>query len=733
LPVKNPGLVLTFLLALVGIYLVLIAGEKPLGVELGKPAQSDHRATVPFDSVDLDRTRRLREQARQEAPLVFRPAQGDFRAARKALMSALNERSVAPIQDRLESEEMQERARTDVGELSSVKDLLGEAIGQLKDQPVVRPNEWKRQRLEKHKPAVLVAEDGSERALDSQEVVPLDAGSHEFRRSFSGALQQLDSESRGWAIRLLAQVLEPTVRLDREATQNRADEAAAAQDPLTVHFPRGAVILKRGTEVRRQHLVHLQAAREAYRTSSLGRRVRFQKRIGLAVVLLVLVTAAGYYIYTYRSDLMRSRLQRASFALLTLSLVATGRALVVGDVSLLLTPVPLVVMVLCLVYDQRFGFEMAVFYALVVGLAQGGAGLSFVVLMLGSMTAAFLTGDVRTRSTLIKAGLMIGGVQWAAALGLGLLSGNGEPLLELKFWRSPLFIDAMWGLANGVMSGFLVSGLLPAIERLFGVTTDIRLLEWSDPNQPLMQRLLLEAPGTYHHSMLVGSLAADAADAVGANGLLARVSAYFHDIGKLKKPQYFGENIAKGAKNPHEDLSPTMSKLILTAHPRDGADMAEKEGMPPEVQRIILESHGSTTTKFFWNRALEEAGEKEEQPEPEESTFRYRLPKPRSKEAACVMLADSCEGATRSLESPSARQIGDKVHQMIMERLHDAQLDESGLTITDLSRIEETLVRGLNAVFHKRVRYPGPEDEEEDYESEDENADIPDTNRRPAG
>jgi hypothetical protein len=412
--------------------------------------------------------------------------------------------------------------------------------------------------------------------------------------------------------------------------------------------------------------------------------------------------------------------------------VAAARALVVWDVSLLLTPVPLVVMVLCLVYDQRFGFEMAVFYALLVGLAQGGVGLGFVVLMLGSMTTAFLTGDVRTRSMLIKAGLVIGGVQWAAALGLGLLTGNGEPVLELRFWQSPLFIDAMWGLANGVMSGFLVSGLLPAIERLFGVTTDIRLLEWSDPNQPLLQRLLLEAPGTYHHSMVVGSLAADAAEAVGANGLLARVSAYFHDIGKLKKPQYFGENIPKGEKNPHEDLAPTMSKLIITAHPRDGADMAEKEGMPREVERIILESHGSTTTKFFWNRAVEEAGE--EEAEPEESTFRYRLPKPRSKEAASVMLSDSCEGATRSLQSPSARQIGDKVHQIIMERLHDGQLDESGLTVTDLARMEETLVRGLNAVFHKRVRYPGQEDEEEETsETELENAEIPDTDRQPTG
>ena len=730
LPGQNLGLILTFLLALVGIYFVLIAGEKPLGIEIGEPAPRDFRAPVAFESVDLDRTRRLREQARQDAPMVFRPSRQDYMASRDALLSALEQGSIEPVRSRIEDTGTAEDVAGVADVLAGQREEIREATENLADQVVVDPEEWQRNPLQKHKPAVIVTEDGSEGSVGpGRRIVQLKPDEKQFRQVFAGALQELSEPERKQAHRFLATCLAPTVRLDREATQNREEAAANRMQPETVQFPRGAVILKRGTEVRRQHIEHLEAARASYAESALGRRVRFQQRIGLGVVLLVLVAAAGYYIYTYRFDLMRSRLQRVSFAVLTLALVAGARALVVSDVSTLLTPVPLVVMVMCLVYDQRFGFEMAVFYGLLVGLAQGGGSFDFVVLMLGSMTAAFLTGDVRTRSSLIKAGLVIGGVQWAAALGLGLLTGNGEPVLELQFWRSPLFADALWGLANGVMSGFLVSGLLPAIERLFGVTTDIRLLEWSDPNQPLLQRLLLEAPGTYHHSMLVGSLSADAAEAIGANPLLARVSAYFHDIGKLKKPQYFGENIPKDQKNPHEDLSPTMSKLILTAHPRDGADMADKEGMPHEVQRVILESHGSTMTKFFWNRAREEAEDEEKQPQ--ESTFRYRLPKPQGKEAACVMLADSAEGATRSLESPSSRQISDQVHEIILDRLHDGQLDESGLTITDLSMIEKTLVRGLNAVFHKRIRYPGQEDDS-DVEAEEDNAEISDRDREPA-
>lgn len=706
-PKENAGLVLTALLTTIGLYCLLIAGDVPIGVNLGTPARKDYRARVAFESVDLDRTRRLKERARQDAPMVFRWSKDGFQSSRESLVAAVQDGEVEPIQKKMTEQLMEEdQIEEIVNELEECQDVLETQLDKLEDHVVLRPGDWKRTGLEKRKPLVIVNKEGREKRLQPTDVVQLDTNDEAFQEVMHDLMRELPEEKRDPTLRLLAGLVEPNAHLDRETTQNLADEAAGDVGNVVVQFPKDSIILRSGTEVRRQHIVHLKAAREAYRNSALGRRVLWQKRIGLGVVLLVLIAAAGYYIYTYRSDLMRSRLQRLSFAVLTLAMVGVARILVISGLPLLLTPVPLVVMVMCLVYDQRFGFEMAVFYALLVGLAQGGGGLSFVVLMLGSMTAAFLTGNVRHRGTLIKSGLVVGGVHWAAAIGLGLLTENGHAVLGLRFWQSSLFQEAMCGLGNGVMSGFLVSGLLPAIERLFGVTTDIRLLEWSDPNQPLLQRLLLEAPGTYHHSMLVGGLAADAADEIGANGLLARVSAYFHDIGKLKKPRYFGENIPKGTKNPHDELSPTMSKLILTAHPRDGADMAERAGMPQQIQDVILESHGSTMTKFFWSQAQEEAEEGEE---PEERTFRYRLPKPQSKEAACVMLADSSEGATRSLDSPTSRHISDRVHSIIMERLHDGQLDDSGLTITDLSLIEKTLVRGLNAVFHKRVKYPSDE------------------------
>ncbi|MHC4479643.1 MAG: HDIG domain-containing metalloprotein [Planctomycetota bacterium] len=242
------------------------------------------------------------------------------------------------------------------------------------------------------------------------------------------------------------------------------------------------------------------------------------------------------------------------------------------------------------------------------------------------------------------------------------------------------------------------------------MTTDIRLLEWSDPSQPLLQRLLLDAPGSYHHSMIVGSLAADAAEAIGANPLLARVSAYFHDVGKLKKPEYFGENLPEGGANPHDELSPTMSSLIITAHPKDGAEMAEQYGVPREVRDVILQSHGSCVLQYFWKKAQSENGERGKL---EARSFRYRLPKPQSREAAIVMFCDAVESAARSVDSPSVSQLRNLVRDIILDRLHDGQLDDSGLTITDLKRLEDCLVHGLTAVFHSRVSYPGQQKAQE--------------------
>jgi len=693
----------------VGAYLIVIIGRPPLGIEIGEPAPHDFVARIPFQCVDIERTRILRELARQQAPLVFNATREDFRRSKDALLSIIREGEASPDWDPLNAE-TQQRLRPLLPLLRRRIEPTEAALERLGGLPVASQSEWDRNAAEGTK-TILTYEgpDVPERTILPQQLVLLSPDNSGFREAFKEPLDDAPSSEKTTALSVLADLLQPTIAIDIVRTHQRAEAAAQSQHPIIKQILQGAPLLLEGREVREQDVVTLDAEREQYWRSSIGRQVRYQRLSGLAVVLLTVVVLGGAYSARYRPELIHNKLQSLSFALLTLALVGIARLFVVFGVPVLAVPVPLVTMVLCLVFDQRFGFETAALYGLLVAIAQGTADLSFAVLVLGAMMTAMMTARVRSRSTLIKAGLFAGGVQWVAAWGLRLLTMTAGLGTREQFWESMFSVDALCALGNGIMSGFLVSGLLPAIERLFGVTTDIRLLEWSDPNQPLLQRLLLEAPGTYHHSMIVGSLAAEAAEAVGANPLLARVSAYFHDIGKLKKPEYFGENLRANQDNPHEHLSPSMSSLIITAHPRDGAELAERYGLPEEVRDIILESHGSTVTRFFWDKAKKRGAEAVES---QENIFRYRAPKPASKEAACVMLCDAVESAARALGSPSPAKATSLVHEIVMDRFHDGQLSESGLSITDLDRIEKSLVHGLSAAFHNRIRYPGQEAEQ---------------------
>jgi putative nucleotidyltransferase with HDIG domain len=260
--------------------------------------------------------------------------------------------------------------------------------------------------------------------------------------------------------------------------------------------------------------------------------------------------------------------------------------------------------------------------------------------------------------------------------------------------------------------GLLIQSLLPLIERVFRIATSMTLLDHSDANQPLLKKLAMEAPGTFSHSLLVGSVAEGAAEAIGRNGLLCRVGAYYHDIGKINKPSYFVEN-EMGLASRHKELSPAMSQLIIVGHVKDGAEMAKEYGLPAVLRQFIETHHGTTLIEYFYNAAKKKHDEKEseETPGPSEVEFRYAGPKPRTKEAAIVMLADSIEGAVRSLTELTPTRIEAVVHNMAMRRLQDGQFDECELSHRELSQIEASISKTLTAHHHGRVAYPKPPDE----------------------
>jgi putative nucleotidyltransferase with HDIG domain len=263
-----------------------------------------------------------------------------------------------------------------------------------------------------------------------------------------------------------------------------------------------------------------------------------------------------------------------------------------------------------------------------------------------------------------------------------------------------------------------VGGALPMLEHLFGITTDISWLEASDLNHPLLRRMTIEAPGTYHHSLVVANLAEAAAEAIGANGTLCRVCSYFHDVGKLLKPEYFTENMSF-ERNPHDDLAPTMSALIIIAHVKEGVDLALKHRLNQRIIDIIQEHHGTSLVRYFYQRALQQhedalAGGKimrlreDDVPEVHEESFRYSGPKPQTKESAVVSLADAIESASRSLEKPTPQKIETLVNEIIGERISDRQLDECALTLGELNTIADRFRFTLSSMLHSRIAYPKP-------------------------
>ena len=289
------------------------------------------------------------------------------------------------------------------------------------------------------------------------------------------------------------------------------------------------------------------------------------------------------------------------------------------------------------------------------------------------------------------------------------------PQLAMADWKR-LGVEMLIAVGSGVVTAFLVSGSLPVFEAAFRITTDISWLELQDLNHPLLKRMMLEAPGTYQHSLVVGTLAEAACESIGANATMARVCSYFHDIGKLVKPEYFTENMRHG-RNPHDDLAPTMSALIIIAHVKEGVDLALKNGLKQPIIDVIQQHHGTSLVFYFYKRALQQqddarAGGKimnmreEDLPEVREESFRYSGPRPQTKEAAIISLADSIESASRSLEKVTPQKIDQLIGDIIQSRLTDGQLKECDLTMRELEEVAESFKHTLQSMMHSRVAYP---------------------------
>ena len=381
----------------------------------------------------------------------------------------------------------------------------------------------------------------------------------------------------------------------------------------------------------------------------------------------------------------------------------------------LLFPYAFAPLVLCALLGKNQGVFAAVFVSLWGSILWGLVDAIFLAMsLISGFVAVFVTLQVRRRGQFIRAGLYVGLATWLLALSFGLID-----VYRLTFGDNNWHMAAYQSLAaigSGLVTAMLVSGALPALEQVFQLTTAMSWLELTDLNHPLLMRLSMDAPGTYEHSQSVARLAEAAAERIGANASMCRTCAYFHDIGKLVKPEYFTENM-RTERNPHDDLAPTMSALILIAHVKEGVDLALKHNLNPVIIDVIQQHHGNSVVRYFYNRALnlqEEARadslalhhREEDVPEVRIENFRYSGPLPQTKESAIISLADAVESASRSLEKPSPQRIEELVNEIVDDRVADHQLDDCELTFHELRGVVASFCFTLSSMLHRRVAYP---------------------------
>ena len=513
----------------------------------------------------------------------------------------------------------------------------------------------------------------------------------------------LRKETSAIVLRIAEYFLRLNLTFNKDETEAKKADAKEKVNPVYFQVKRGEVILRRGDRVQEEHLSKIKALKKAQESTHLLILV-----IGMG--LLTFLTIASLYQFatqnirkvalSQKDLLFCSTTLLGIIAFLKLFQLSTdvlgGEFFSIPSSSYLyLFPIATGAMLVRIVLNSEVAIVFSLLASYFSAVLMGNQLFYFVFTFVGNVIGAHKVARCEQRSILLKAGLTVGGINILTILSYSLLSGS--------LFKMILLSDLMMGFLAGILASVLVLGIVPIIETLFGYTTDIKLLELANMDHPILKDLILQAPGTYHHSIIVGSLVEAAAKSIAANPLLARVSAYYHDVGKLKKPLYFIENVG-GGENKHEHLTPTMSSLILISHVKDGVEMARENRLGERIGHIVLQHHGTSLISYFYQKAKDK--ENPEMASINENDFRYPGPKPQTKEAGIVMLADSVEAASRALTDPTPSRIKSLVQRVTNSIFLDGQMEECELTLKDLQRIQESFNRILTAIFHQRIDYP---------------------------
>ena len=499
-----------------------------------------------------------------------------------------------------------------------------------------------------------------------------------------------DKKERDVVTDFVNSILNVNLIYDKDATESEKRLKAEEVQPIynIIEVKRNELILSKGERIGKDHIEKLKGIEQSEPSvMKAGSVFAILILVGLFMLVMVL------YLKFYEPSLAAGNKELVLLSFITILMLIVAKAIVMSPWPSNLVPVAVASMLIAILINSRLAIITTCFLSVMIGMISGNrldiAGMSLV----GGIIGIFAMKGVRRRSQVITAGLCVGFANMSYLIGMGLIRA-----LDFK----TAITESFFGFTGGLISAVIVTGVLPIFENIFKITTDISLLELADLNHPILKEMVMKAPGTYHHSLVVGNLAEAACEAIKANPLLARVSSYFHDIGKIEKAPYFSENQLSPVDSAHDKLSPTMSSLIITSHVKNGVELAKKYKLNRNIIDIINQHHGTGLVFYFFKRALEKVTDEEVG----EQSFRYPGPKPQTREAACVLLADSVEAASRTLDDPTPSRIKGLVRKVINNKFIDGQLDECDLTLKDLERISEVFTHILTGIFHTRVEYP---------------------------
>ncbi len=515
-------------------------------------------------------------------------------------------------------------------------------------------------------------------------------------------------------------LVQPNLTFNKQETELRKQKAIKSTKPVFFQIKKGEMIIREGERVTSEHLLKLKgltSEKKIYSTIMLI--------AGLILFIILILCLVWIYLRRFKPRFVQrgENLLLLCVILLINIIIAwliIGLARAVADytsyidISSYLYAIPFAAgsMMVVILFDVDIGILFSIVTSILVGFLMEGKFSYSLITLIGGLVAVFRVNQYKQRSAILKTGILIGIVNILIIIALDLINSS---ILSTKGVH-----DILMGLVGGVLVAMVVSGIVPLLESIFHVTSDIRLLELSDMNHPLLRQLVLNAPGTFHHSIIVGSLSEAAAESIGANSLLTRVGSYYHDIGKMKKPEYFIEN--QPDNNKHDNLAPSMSALIIIAHVKDGIEFAKENRLMERIIDFIREHHGTSLITYFYSKAKEK--EDSQHQLTKEENYRYTGPKPQTKETAIMLLADSVEAASRTLTEPTSSRLQGLVHKIINDKFVDGQLDECDLTLRDLHNISESFIRILTGIFHLRIDYPEIDTEEKIRERRDANGDI---------